>query len=361
MIGSLPSLFIIFGALLCGAIVGKFVGYKVLGLVSLLFYGISGILPFWIHPSIEVVLVFRAINGLANGLLFPLANAAILRCVQDKEYRATYLGWAQSLGSGGAIILTLGGGYLGAVSGYHTFLVYSLAIICFLVVILCFKEPPTLDEVIAKNPEFQAESINAKRVSLPGLCWLFLVFFVCYQLFQSPVLMTIPLSLPPEEAGNVGLVMSLFTIGSFVIAGFTAKFIKVFGKLTASFFWVLGAIGIAIVVFSGGNLVIVAAGAFVLGLGIGVMVMCSYELSLLTTPAGMAFAAGLVMVATNLGNFLSSYWFGLLEAIFSMSNVMAIQATGAIGFLLMAVLWAVIDFGPNKKNWDKKASDSKEA
>jgi MFS family permease len=356
MIGSLPSLFVIFGALFCGAIVGKYINYKVLGLIALFLYGVTGVLPFWIHPSIEAVLALRAMNGLANGLLFPMANAAILRCVQDKEYRASYLGMAQSLGSGGSIILTLAGGYLGAISGIHTFLVYSLAFVCFLVVIVCFKEPPTLDEIIARNPAYQSEELNAKRVKLPPLCWLFLIFGVGYQLFQSPVLMTIPLSLPPEEAGSVGLIMSFFTIGSFILAALTGRFVKTFKRLTASVYLVLGAVGIGFVVFSGGNLVVVAIGALILGFGIGAFVMVSFELSMLTTPAGMAWAAGLVMVATNLGNFLSSYWFGLLGAIFG-TNTMAIQASGLVGFLLLAVLWAVVDYGPNKGPWLKKAGE----
>lgn len=352
MIGTLPSLFIIVGSLICGAIVGKYVSYKTVGLVSLFFYGLTGILPFWINPSIEVVLVFRAICGLANGFLFPLANAAILRCVQDKEHRASYLGIAQALGSGGAIVLTIIGGYLGAIGGIYTFLVYSLAFLCFLVVLVCFKEPPTLDEVIAENPEYQDESINAKRVRIAPLCFIFMILFLFYQLLQSPVLMTIALSLPPEEAGSVGLVMSFFTLGSFLIAGFTGRFVKVMGRMTSPFFRLLGAAGIFIIAFSNFNLILVAVGTFMLGLAIGVMVMTSYEMSLLTTPAGMAFAAGLVMVFGNLGSFLSSYWFGLVSML--LESAQLIQISSAVGFLIMGVIWAVINYGPNKRTWAKK-------
>lgn len=354
MLSTLPSLFIIFGALVAGAVVGKKIKYKTVAIIALVIYGLFGILPVWVSPNLEMVLVWRALSGFGNGLMFPLGAAAILRFVQDPQARTTYLGRNQAIGSGGAIVLTLLGGWLAGIDAMYTFYAYLMVIVALILMIIFFKEPPTLDEVIAKNPEYQEQG-NAKRVKLAPLCWGFLLMFVCYQLFQSPSLMTMA-SRMTEAAGGIdqsaaaGVVMSMFTLGSFLIAGFVDKFVKFFGKFTALFFWVLGAIGIFIIVFATNNFMF-GLGAFILGLGIGVAVMTQFECSQISTPAAMAWVASLSMIATNLGNFLSSYWFGLLQVMFG-TNFNAIVMTGGFGFLLMGIIWTLVNL--KNRAWIKE-------
>lgn len=347
MLSTLPSLFVILGALLVGAVVGKKIKFKTIAIIALAVYGAAGVAPVFFAPSLEVTLVWRAISGFGNGLMFPLGAAAILRYVQDPDLRSTYLGRNQALGSGGAILLTILGGYMASIDAMYTFWVYGLSFVALVIMLFTFKEPPTLDEIIARNPDYQAEGGNARRVKLAPLCWGFLVLFLLYQLFQGPSLMTMAPRMTMaadgvDQSAAAGLVMSLFTLSSFMIAGFTDKLIKIFGRFTASFFWAVGAIGIFII-FLGGSNIMFGVGVFLLGLGIGVAVMCQFECSLISSPAAMAWIASLSMIATNLGNFLGSYWYGLLDAVFA-GDMNMMVLTGAIGFALCGIIWAVVDF-----------------
>ncbi|MDR3307773.1 MAG: MFS transporter [Coriobacteriales bacterium] len=355
MLQTLPSLTVIVGALLAGAIVGKKIKYRTIAVIAMIIYGGFGVISTWVHPSIEVVLVWRALSGFGNGLLFPLGSAVVLRFVQSKDARATYLGRAQAIGSGGGVVLTLLGGFLAAISWDFTFLAYIMVFVALVLMLVCMTEPPTLDEVIARNPEAASEGGNAKRVKLPALCWAFLALFMCYQLFQSLPLMTMPVIMGGVPGGDnpglVGIIFMFFSGASFLIAGFVDRFVKIFGKFTASVFWIVGAIGILLIAF-GQSVVMFGVGMFILGLAIGIMVMTQFELAQITTPAAMAWVASLTMVGTNLGNFLSSYWLGILQAIMGVDNLRGIVAVGAVGFVLCAVIWAVINIG--NKAWKKK-------
>jgi MFS family permease len=352
MLQTLPNLFIIFGALLAGFIIAKGIRFKTIGIFAMLVYGIFNVIITWFHPNLEVVLVMRALAGFGNGLLFPLGAATILRFIQNKNARGSYLSRNQAVGSGGAIILTLAGGWFANISWEYTFLAFILVFIALIIVFFTYPEPPTVEEIIADNPE-AAEEVggNAKSVKLPLLCWFFLLMIMFYQILQSPALMQLaPLMVSVgADAGVVGTLMSLFTIANTLLAALTGVALRTMKRFASLPFWIGGAIGILLIAF-GTNIVMFAVGVFLLGVAIGPMVLTPYEISLLTTPAGMAWAASLSMVFANLGSFLSSYWLGFL------SGVIGADAQGgliicAVGFVLCGVLWCVVNLF--NKAWRK--------
>lgn len=354
LIGTLPSLTVILGALIAGAVVGKRLSYKAVAIISMIIFGGFGILPAWVSPNLEIVLVWRALAGFGNGLMFPLAAAAILRYVQNPELRSSYLGRNQALGSGGAIVLTLLGGWLAGIDAMDTFYAFLVTFLALILVLIFFKEPPTLDEVIAKNPEYQEQG-NAKRVKLAPLCWAFLIMFTCYSIIQTPVLMTLAPRMTAaaggvDQSAVAGVVISMFTLGNCLIALFVDKIVKLLGRFSALLYWVLGAIGIFIIFMATNNLMF-GLGSFITGLGLGVAVMTQLECSQISTPAAMAWVASLSMIATNLGSFLGSFWLGILQGIFG-SNFNSIPLTSAIGFLLMGIIWTLFDL--RNKAWNKK-------
>lgn len=357
LINTLPSLTTILGCLIMGAVAGKKISFKTAGIISLLVYGVFGVLPAFWNDSIGAVLICRALIGFGFGFIAPLGAASFLRMIRDKDVRSTYLGRGSAVQQVGCVILTLAGGWLCAVNWTYTFLAYALCFVALIIFIPTFKEPPTVQEIIAAEGDVSADEFKkAQRVRFSVLVWFFLAIIAIGQMICSPIMMNFS-SLMAEVgvggAGTAGTLLSVFVLGGVVSNVLTDKIVKAFGKASGLFAFILAAIGALIIAFSG-NVVMFAVGIFVVGVGwILVLPLITLEIGQLTSPAGLAWAVSLFFVFMNIGNFVSSYWNGLIFQVFGQNFVIP-YIVAAVLFVVIGFIWLIINFG--NKTWAKKES-----
>lgn len=358
LINTLPSLTTLVGCLLFGAIANSKIKFKTVAIVGMLIYGIFGILPCWINDSLAAVLVIRALTGFGIGFIMPLGSTWFMRMIRDRNERGRYLSWNQAFGSGGSVVMTLLGGWLCAVNWKYTFLAYLFVFVGFIIMLICFREPKSVDDIIKEEGASAAEEFSqAKRVKLGATSWFIVIFYFCFQLFMSPGLMQLSVLMAEHNAGDAAMAGNLLTIFVLVTAIaciFGDKYIKLFGKYTTCIFFVITAAGLFCIAF-GTSAWVFALGMVFVGLGCTVNFLVNFEIGLVTKAAGLAWAASLIMFATNLGNFCSSFWMGFLQGIGGADA--ATNFPVVVCGVLMAVagiLFAVMNVA-NKKVWGKEA------
>lgn len=363
LINTLPSLTTLVGCLLFGAIANSKIKFKTVAIVGMLIYGIFGILPCWINDSLAAVLVIRALTGFGIGFIMPLGSTWFMRMIRNRQERGRYLSWNQAFGSGGSVVMTLLGGWLCAVNWKYTFLAYLFVFVGFVIMLICFREPKTVDEIIKEEGASAAEEFSqAKRVKLGATSWFIVVFYFCFQLFMSPGLMQLSVLMAEHNAGDAAMAGNLLTIFVLVTAIaciFGDKYIKLFGKYTMCVFFIITAAGLFCIAF-GTTAWMFALGMVFVGLGCTVNFLVNFEIGLVTKAAGLAWAASLIMFATNLGNFCSSFWMGILQGIGGADA--ATNFPVVVCGVLMAVagiLFAVMNVA-NKKVWGKDAVAARE-
>ena len=357
LINTLPSLTTLVGCLLFGAIANSKIRFKTVAIVGMLIYGIFGIMPTFINDNLFAVLVFRAMTGFGIGFIMPLGSTWFMRMIRDREQRGKYLSWNQAFGSGGGVVMTLLGGWLCAVDWKFTFLAYLFVFVGLVIMLICFRDPKSVDEIVKEEgAEAGEEFAKAKRVKLGGTAWLIVIFYLCFQLFLSPGLMLLSVLMAENNAGDpamVGNLLTIFVLATAVACLFGDKYIKVFGKFTTCVFFIVAAAGLYCIAF-GTSAWMFALGMVLVGVGGTVNFLVNFEIGLVTKAAGLAWAASLIMFATNFGNFLSSFWMGILQGIGAGGPTNFPVVVCATLMAVTGILFAVMNT-LNKKVWGKDA------
>lgn len=361
LINTLPSMTTILGCILFGAVVGKKLKFRTAAIVGLLLYGVFGIMPAFWNNSLIGILIMRAVTGLGIGFVMPFGATWFLRMVRDREERGKYLSWNNAFGSGGSVILTLLGGWFAAINWNWTFLAYLFVFVALIIVLICFKEPKSIDQIIKEEGISSAADFEqAKRVKIGGIAWLIIVIFFLYQMFMTPSLMIAPVMMELTTAADPGLVgtlMTLFSISTAITSTFGGWLIDKLGKFATPISLLITAIGGFCIAFAT-TLPIFALGFVLLGVGTVINAFINFEIGLVVSVSGVAWAASLLMVASNLGNFFSSFWLGFTQGIGGPEAAANFPIVfSSICLIGLAIIFLIMNIA-NKKAWSKEAIES---
>lgn len=364
MINTLPSLAIIVGTLFMGAVAGKKIPFKTAALVALTIYLISGVIPAFWHDSFEGILVTRVICGLGMGLVAPLGAAVFTNLITSKEERSKYLGRGGAFQQIGCVVMTFAGGWLAAIDVNYTWLAYLLCIPCLALIAFCYKDTDATRIV-------ESEDKPKEKIHIGGIAIVFIVFFFIAQMVCSPTMMNFSGLMAAKIAGQsatsvagiAGTLLSVFVLAGAIGSALLNKFIKGLGKFTGAAMMIISAIGIYIVAIAD-SVAMFTIGICVFGFGwCTVIPMFNFEAANVTNKAGLAMVASLLWALANVGNFLSSYWLMFIYDVIgadqlapSAADMSAPLIAGAIIFVVIAVVWVIVDL--NNKAW--KADDSAE-
>ena len=352
LIQSLPSLTTIVGTLFVGAAAGKKISFKLAGVIALLVYLVFGCLPSFWNDSITSILIARALCGLGMGMVSPLGAAVFLRLVDNQESRSTYLGRGGAVQQAGCVVLTLLGGFLCAIDWRLTFLAYGVAIVALVIFLVCFKEPPRLSD----EP---SSSEKAEKAHIPGTAWFFIILFCIAQISASPTMMNfstlMATNVPGEDATTVasiaGILLSVFVLAGVVSSFLMDRLVKALGRFTGAFALVITLVG-NLVIANANSVLLFTVGILVYGFGWCLVIpVINLECGNVTNKAGLSMVASLVMVAMNVGNFVASYYMGVVFSIVGDSPSMCLVVDSVV-FGILAVLWAV--FNMRNKAWIKQ-------
>lgn len=153
---SLPSLLYIPAILLSGYL-AKYISKKYLLIVGSIIFAAAGFAGAF-TPSLQALVVLRAIQGIGIGLAYPLAPA-IISHIYSGEYRAKMLGWTQTVGCVVSVVLGLLCGYAAVASWTYAMYFYLLFVILIIMQFIFVPAfPPEAKDVsIAKASEAAGE------------------------------------------------------------------------------------------------------------------------------------------------------------------------------------------------------------
>jgi MFS family permease len=179
-------------------------------LVSLAFYGVTGMAPLFLN-DLHAIVLDRAIMGVMEGGLMA-ASTALIADYYSAQTRARMLSLQTSLASGTAILVALLGGFLGDHSWRTPFMFYAIGLVIFVLCALFIRDlPPT------SRPAHHAA---APRLKMPwGKIWFPCAFSAVVALgmyvpqIESPFILTnVGISTPHiigavTALGNAGIML----------------------------------------------------------------------------------------------------------------------------------------------------------
>ena len=326
MIMTLPALFIIPMTLVTGRLIIHF-HKKHLLYIGLTLYVVGGTLGAFANTIVQL-LFLRSLLGIGLGILLPLSTTLIADFFTGKE-RSQMMGYSTAFKNLGAIIATVISGLLVLYSWRYPFLIYLTGLIT-LVLVICFLPQQEIPEKTNYKPK-----IN-KNVWILG--WSH--FIVIQAFFAVPT----NISSYVKELGigtgfTSGLLISLVTIGSFVIASFFHP-VKTFLKGHIVVFGLsLLSVGMLIAGLNS-TLLMIGFGLVLVGLGLGLLAPNIYlQASIDSDPLDVTLSLAIVSSFSYLGQFASPIIITTIESILQVSTPSSpFLIAGTIGIVAIGLV-----------------------
>tara|TARA_B100000959_G_C14944839_1_gene609399 strand:+ start:643 stop:1821 length:1179 start_codon:yes stop_codon:yes gene_type:complete len=333
LIYALPALLSMLAAPFAGLMSDR-IGRREIVLSSCLFATLLGIAPYFLE-SIWLIIASRALLGFFQGTLI-VCTSALIADYFIKQRREKVLGLKFGFVGIANIILLIAVGYVSVTNWRNGFLLYLFGILATLLVFLFIKKPP-YTQIASVGEKI---TIEWKQL-IPPYFGAFMGAAAFTMLFsQLPYLLEVRgISRSPAFAGNL---TSLTSAGMFIAAFFYAK---LSGLVSAMRMWLftfaLVAIGFAILSTSS-QLIGIAVGGFVTGLGAGLVMPNSLNMVLGMVPAvARGKAAGIQTTCWFLGIFAGPMIGVTLSRVFDgPSNALGVWSFVAV---LTSILYLVIN------------------
>ncbi|MFB9769248.1 MFS transporter [Lactiplantibacillus modestisalitolerans] len=252
---------------------------KNIGLLSVAFVAVSGLLPVFFNSSLNMILACMVAMGFGLGLISNV-GPVLLQEHFEGEQRATVMGWAVGFNNIGMMAFTAIGGVLGGANWRNLFWIYLLAVVIFLVVYFMVPQSPKLTNKAANN---EKTSFLSSIKGLSGYVYvLLLVTFVtslAMMIFMSN--QSILLAAKGNGTAYTAIVTAIGNVGGILTAFGLTYLRKLTRQDTMAWGFIAFALSFVFVVFFA-NPVMHVIGNMFSGMGI-VMVNATvpYELSIL--------------------------------------------------------------------------------
>ena len=336
LITTLVYLGIVPFSIISGMIVGKYVKYKSLAIVSCAIILAGGLFPIFVRDNFTLILASRFVCGIGQGLAYPLCNALITR---------TFKGETQSRILGiGVVVLNLSGMVYQLISGivcdisvHYIWFVHLLLVLPILLMIFLLKEPK--DEV-EEGPAGAAAVSNKPHFTMRviAICtgfafWFLALYTVALNMSSIIAYNGIGTS---ATAGLAGSVNSLAGIVAGAVFAFLFSRLKKFMLPLAIAFSVigLGLCGYA------ANVPMVMASQFCVGFATFTMsTVIARDFSAIVAPSGLALANGFLSAFWNFSAFLSTYFIAIVSNVTQSDNPATPVRVGMWVALVVGVIW----------------------
>ncbi|MFZ7121910.1 MAG: MFS transporter [Eubacteriaceae bacterium] len=333
-VGTFPAIFIVIVSLFAGRYVGDKFKYKTVLLVAIIFYGLGGALPLFIH-SWTAVMISRACVGIGVGAFYPLAPALILKLYEGAK-QGNMMGIGNAVATAGGIVTQLLSGLLVDINWTYAFGVHLIGIISLVFVAIGLSEP---------EKEENIEKQEKVKIKLPARVYVNNSIILLFMMLSLPLILSLSVIIVDRGFGTglvAGTAMSMFTIGGTVWSLIFGPLYKTFKRFTTVLVLLVCTLGM-VVVYYAANLAMIFVGMFIVGMGLLIVPSLMMDNNKLITPDSITFSSSMVVVFMYIGNFLASYFLIVVGNIASNLNV-AYPAL-FISVLLMAamtILWFMV-------------------
>lgn len=225
MITTLPPLFMAIVPLFYTPMIRHMKKRTILWICSVLFM-VGGLGPGIFHDNIYLILLFRMIIGLAVGV-YTILSIDLIVDFFDGKVRDDMTGWSTAFNGIGGVVFQSLGGWLAGIQWYYCFFAILLSIVFLAIPLIFMPEPDRNSKLELEKKVIGAEKVNVK---LPGGVWVFGFFVLLHWMFFYIFITNGSIILLSEgiaTQAQIGIVYSMTTIGTIILA---AIFGKVFAK-----------------------------------------------------------------------------------------------------------------------------------
>lgn len=311
-----PTLMVMVFTLFSG-ILTTIVGAKIVLLVGLVIFTVSGMMPM-VLTDFNAMLISRLCLGAGLGLVSPLAVGLIMDYYEGEE-RVVLVGQQFAVGNMGQTASMLIVGFLSTFGWRKAFWIYSTGLFVFVFTLIFLpRKLPKKSLPLKEKPENPNSSQNTASVwtfKMP-FNWKIVVLAIVMFCYNTTYLTTY---------SNLALIMKQEGIGTATMVGYALAFMTTsgmcvgmfFGKLYQRFGNILGAISAAAVglafflMIQADSMFFIAISLIIMGAGNSLLMPFGYyHVGKFAPKEGSSFSMSIIQVALSAGSFFSPYIFG---------------------------------------------------
>lgn len=291
---------IIFGKLL------ERLSFKVVGMLGCLFVAVGGMMPLFVHSSVNELLCFAVVTGFGTGIITTILPSLASHFFHGQQLSGL-MGKILAMQDGSSMIVLYVGGLLAMKSWVYNYWLYGIAVLALIPVIFFVPNDRITDESDSGEDSTRKEGVRQSIPNIAACVFLgFLSIFLDAVMYNKLAVYIDTFHLGGSDAAGLAL---MFNTGSSIVVGLLINRIKKICKeFTLPFAFALFAIGALLFLFTR-SLPLICLAAFLIGSGSAIlMTTCPFMLSNLSEPKHYPFVMGLFSALTSLG-FTSSTWF----------------------------------------------------
>ncbi len=306
-VSTLPTLFVVFGTAISGAIVGKKAKFRTVAIIANALALVFGVAPMFVDNYI-FLLVCRALFGLGLGLLAPLGNA-LLMADYEGDRLSKYLGYGTFFMSVGGILFQTLGGVFADINWNITFAGHGLFLISFLMSF--FIREPEMASGQGDGAEVQA-SPEGKKEKMSKVVWIPAIVIGIANLCNYPVMLNLSTIFVERGIGTAAIAstaLSLYTVAGALAGLLFGWLLKYTKRVTIGIAFVIMALGAYLIWMESSSYIFPTLGCVCLGFGFSTLMPALYNWAGRVTPTSTVAVANSIMQAvTYICSFLSTYW-----------------------------------------------------
>lgn len=313
---------------------------KKLVMLSMLGYGIFGMMGAVFNANIYIIMAEQLLFGFTMAFAAPLSVAYVNALYKGMD-RENMMGWSQTISSAVAVGLTMLAGVLCAINWKYTFWSYAVFIVAVVLMLIGLPSlpPEKYDESmedLSGNKKKEPLYTSKQKIKM------FLMILFTTTILIGIVSLNIKLSILVEERGLgtsvlTAIAKSMNTVGTLVFSAFygviqkyTKRYVFHVGLLTTG-------IGCFVAAFAY-TPALVVLGFFLAGGGMGISAPAIYsKVSAIGSPRSTELGMGIINSFFALGMFLSSF-FELVVGIFVDATPTNVLIAAGILFMATAVI-----------------------
>jgi MFS family permease len=352
MIITLPAMMIIPFSFLTAPMI-KIFEKKTVVIAGLIIFTIGGVGGGFVD-SIYSILLFRAILGASIGILSPLSVSLIAEffCDAEKTVMMGYSSAANNLGAGFAAIAS---GYLAFYSWRYSFLLYTFALLVFILVFFFLPKKPGWN----KSEEPGCLEAQVPRNDRSTFKWAAFTFLVLIIFFSIPT--HLDFYVYSENLGTsatTGLMIGLLTISSFMVGIFFQRIVALVREKIAIVSFIFLFFGFLLICFFSSILVVSITVIFA-GIAMGLLIpLIMDSITKEVQSKNTVFALAVINLSVYLGQFISPLIPALLESLLNFTSIRSpfiVSALLSFACILGLQFNKNIKFSPSYYLYDKKS------
>jgi MFS family permease len=276
---------------------------KVLAVVGLVIYGVSGIIPAW-TGGLVAIFVLRLLTGIGLGLALPMPNVYIAEFFRGDK-REKMLGYANVVAQAANIVVLVICGYLITLGWRYTFYGYALVLIIAAINLFWLPSSRTrLDEPVAPTA-----TASRERLHLSGIIGVAAAMTAVYVVFAIAAanISSFIVNYKVAPVAAIGLIATAPAVGNIIGSFLSERLRKVLKGWLPFTAMVLAGVGFLVYSTAGSALSVIVATGLV---GISVGLLTPFLLNVTAqraTARQKGLALGLVSGCINFGVLLFPY------------------------------------------------------